>query len=79
MHIIETLVDLVQRSVMSDILVNLDFSIKIILGRNKSIPQCPIEFGTFFFTLDKPWNFGPAFDPSESRSSPDTTSDELES
>jgi len=29
-------------------------------------------------TLDKSWNFGPAFDPSESRSSPDTTRDELE-
>jgi len=34
-HIIETLVDIIQFSVMSDIFVNLNFSIKVIFGKKE--------------------------------------------
>jgi len=36
-HVIETLVDIVQFPVMSDVFVNLDFSIKVILERKKEL------------------------------------------
>jgi len=46
-HIIETLVDTIQLSVMSDIFINLDFSIKVIFAKKKKVnPVSPIEFGT---------------------------------
>jgi len=45
-HIIETLVDIIQFSVMSDIFVNLNFSIKVIFGKKEK----KVNLLLFFFS-----------------------------
>jgi len=50
-HIIETLVDIIQFSVMSDIFVNLNFSIKVIFGKKEKKST-----SYFFFSPNLIWD-----------------------
>ena len=75
MHVVEALVDLGQSAVVSDVLVDLDFALKVICT---DVESCTVDIVVIMHTLNQTRNFSATLHATESGSAPCTTSDQLE-